>query len=102
MLIPALPARVILPGDHAQASPGSDARGRAFADALADVAGVARDVAVERASIASQMRRVIASGDNDQIPQVMARILDANARQDVMATVLTKTTTGIDQIVKMQ
>ncbi|WAC75188.1 hypothetical protein OU995_11000 [Roseateles sp. SL47] len=75
---------------------------QSFSQAMADVSGIARDMAAERASIANQMRRVVSSGDTSQIPAVLGRLQDANARQDVMATVLTKTTSGIDQIVKMQ
>lgn len=97
-----LPARVVLPAGVTPASRPPSPQGRAFAEALTDVAGIARDIASERVGLASQMRRIVASGDTRQMPAVYSRILDANARQDVMATVLTKTTTGIDQIVKMQ
>ncbi|SEK51293.1 hypothetical protein SAMN05216359_10240 [Roseateles sp. YR242] len=97
-----LPARVVLPASASATSRPASSQGRAFTDALKDVAGIARDIATERVGLASQMRRIVASGDNRQMPQVYSRILDANARQDVLATVLTKTTTGIDQIVKMQ
>jgi|GEM_PF-6708108 len=95
--------RLVLPAPAA-AEPVRAGRGggRAFSEALADVAGVARDLATEKVSIASEMRRIVASGDTSQMPKVYARLLDTNVRQDVMATVLTKTTTGVDQLVKMQ
>lgn len=56
----------------------------------------------ERVSMAHQLRRIVNTGHLEQMPKLVMRIQDANARQDVMATVLTKTTSGIDQIVKMQ
>lgn len=96
------PSRLVLPTQPLHNGAGSRASSPSFSEALADVASIARDMTAERVSIANQMRRIVNSGDTRQIPTVLTRLQDANARQDVMATVLTKTTSGIDQIVKMQ
>ena len=69
---------------------------------MADVSSIARDMTADRVSMAHQLRHIVKTGDLEQMPKLVMRIQDANARQDVMATVLTKTTSGIDQIVKMQ
>ncbi|MBB3194437.1 hypothetical protein [Roseateles terrae] len=81
---------------------GGSAGRTPFSEALADVSSIARDMTAERVSMAHQLRRIVHTGDLQQMPKLVMRIQDANARQDVMATVLTKTTSGIDQIVKMQ
>ncbi len=111
------PSRLVLPAQTGASSGATaDASGRStglggsggrvgrtpFSEALADVSSIARDITAERVSIAHQLRRVVNTGDMEQMPKLVMRIQDANARQDVMATVLTKTTSGIDQIVKMQ
>ncbi len=96
------PSRLVLPSQPLNSGTGGGASSPSFSEALADVAGIARDMTAERVSIANQMRRIVNSGDTTQMPAVLTRLQDANARQEVMATVLTKTTSGIDQIVKMQ
>lgn len=96
-----LPARVVVPTSSPDTAGGGN-QGSSFASALAEVANIAKDFAAEKVGIANQMRRIVASGDNSQMPQVYTRIIDSNARQDVLATVLTKTTSGVDQLVKMQ
>lgn len=110
------PSRLVLPAPAAGASSGATGNlvgrtpaaggvggGRtAFSEAMADVSSIARDMTADRVSMAHQLRHIVKTGDLEQMPKLVMRIQDANARQDVMATVLTKTTSGIDQIIKMQ
>jgi hypothetical protein len=114
------PSRLVLPAQTPSSSgSGGDGAGRVtglggsmapagrtgrtpFSEALADVSSIARDMTAERVSMAHQLRRIVSTGHLHQMPKLVMRLQDANARQDVMATVLTKTTSGIDQIVKMQ
>lgn len=96
------PSRLVIASQPQNNGVSDRASSPSFSEALADVAGIARDMTAERVSIANQMRRIVNSGDASQMPAVLTRLQDANARQEVMATVLTKTTSGIDQIVKMQ
>lgn len=96
------PSRLVLQAQSQKDTAGSRSSSPSFSEALADVAAIAKDMTAERVSIANQMRRIVNSGDTSQMPALLTRLQDANARQDVMSTVLTKTTSGIDQIVKMQ
>ncbi|UXH79533.1 EscI/YscI/HrpB family type III secretion system inner rod protein [Roseateles amylovorans] len=117
-----IPNRVVLPHLPTVSTPTPSAATSAFARAVAEVGGIEgslvaarhrspQDVqglsdvlggpGVERRHLANRLNQMLRSGNTRDVPAITARMLDMSTQSDIVAKVVGKTVSAVDQLTKL-